>query len=50
MSLLDQEAEKLIAFLKEQPLKSENAEQEGPGLKNQLAEQPIYYGETVKES
>ena len=50
MSLLDSEIEKILQVLKEQPRLSDSADQEGPGLKNQLAEQPIYYGDTVKES
>lgn len=47
---LEKEAAKLIAFLKEQPRLSENAEQEGQGLIDRQAEERIHNGETVKEA
>ena len=47
---LEKEAAKLIAFLKEQPRLSENAEQEGQGLIDRQAEERIHNGATVKEA
>lgn len=48
MASLDKEVEKLLAFLKTQPLVPDRAEQEGQG-KDQGVDR-IYNGETVKEA
>ena len=47
---LEKEKEKLLAFLKEQPLLSESAEQEEQGLIDRQAEERIHNGATVKEA
>ena len=50
MSLLDSEIEKILQVLKEQPRLSENAEQEGQGLRDRQAEERIHNGAIVKEA